>query len=184
LVGEEPPAQGGPAASASPAIELPKPAEGTKPLSRELQFAAVQKEYPQWQQITLRLSTPARGRPSAATPNPALNPPGGSNAERPSGPQPLNFIVKLPDAWPRTATTTAVMNPFTGDLLRRETFSDLTTGRQVRTWTRFLHTGEAVGWMGQTVAGMASLGGCVLVYTGFALAWRRFFGKRAPENGS
>jgi uncharacterized iron-regulated membrane protein len=89
--------------------------------------------------------------------------------------------VKLPDAWPRTATTTAVMNPFTGELLSRETFADLTTGRQIRTWTRFLHTGEAVGWAGQLIAGLASLGGCFLVYTGFALAWRRFFSKSPAD---
>jgi uncharacterized iron-regulated membrane protein len=71
------------------------------------------------------------------------------------------------------------VNPFTGDIIRRESFADLSTGRQVRTWTRFLHTGEALGWAGQAIAGLACLGGCFLVYTGFALAWRRFFGKPA-----
>jgi uncharacterized iron-regulated membrane protein len=76
------------------------------------------------------------------------------------------------------------MNPFTGEFLSRETFADLTPARQIRSWTRFLHTGEAVGWIGQAVAGLASLGGCFLVYTGFALAWRRFFGKRTSEDGS
>jgi uncharacterized iron-regulated membrane protein len=96
----------------------------------------------------------------------------------------LNFTVKLPGTWPRTATTTAVLNPFTGEFLSRETFADLTTARQIRSWTRFLHTGEAVGWIGQAIAGLASLGGCFLVYTGFALAWRRFFGKRTSETGS
>jgi sulfite reductase (NADPH) flavoprotein alpha-component len=39
---------------------------------------------------------------------------------------------------------------------------------------RGLHTGEALGFPGQTVAGLASLGGCFLVWTGFAMAWRRF----------
>ena len=33
---------------------------------------------------------------------------------------------------------------------------------------------EAAKYIG---AGLACLGGCVLVYTGFALSWRRFFGK-------
>jgi uncharacterized iron-regulated membrane protein len=74
------------------------------------------------------------------------------------------------------------LNPFTGDVLRREAFANLTAGRQLRSWTRFLHTGEALGWVGQLVAGLASLGGCVLVYTGVALAWRRFFGKRASPS--
>ena len=31
---------------------------------------------------------------------------------------------------------------------------------------------------GLALSGLACLGGCVLVYTGFALAWRRFFGGR------
>ena len=31
--------------------------------------------------------------------------------------------------------------------------------------------------VGQTIAGLASLGAAVLVYTGLALSWRRFFGK-------
>jgi uncharacterized iron-regulated membrane protein len=193
LVGETPPPPG-PPGGASTAVELPPPPAGARPLSRDAQFAAIQNEFPAWQQITLRLAAPGRGRPPAAgaanspaTPtttlassSPSAAPDRAARRERASGPQPLNFIIKLPDAWPRTATTTAVMNPFTGDLLRRETFGDLTTGRQVRTWTRFLHTGEALGWFGQLIAGLASLGGCFLVYTGFALSWRRFFGKKNP----
>ena len=93
----------------------------------------------------------------------------------------MTFVIKQPGAWPRTATTTAVMNPYTGAIIRQENFADQSTGRQIRSWTRFLHTGEALGWMGQAIAGLASLGGCFLVYTGFALAWRRFFVK-APAN--
>lgn len=43
-----------------------------------------------------------------------------------------------------------------------------------RAAARALHTGEAFGFAGQTVAGLASLGGCFLVWTGLAMAWRRF----------
>jgi uncharacterized iron-regulated membrane protein len=39
---------------------------------------------------------------------------------------------------------------------------------------RYLHTGEAFGVPGQLIAGLASVGGVLLVYTGYALAWRRF----------
>jgi uncharacterized iron-regulated membrane protein len=46
-------------------------------------------------------------------------------------------------------------------------------GQRARSWMRFAHTGEQYGIVGQTVAGIASLAACVLVYTGFALAWRR-----------
>lgn len=38
---------------------------------------------------------------------------------------------------------------------------------------RFAHTGEVAGVVGQTVAGLASLGGAFLVWTGISLALRR-----------
>ncbi|MBE2212367.1 MAG: PepSY domain-containing protein, partial [Opitutaceae bacterium] len=94
------------------------------------------------------------------------------------GPQPLTVTVREAGSWPRTATTTLTLNPFTGNVLRSEGFADLSTARQVRSWTRFLHTGQALGWGGQLVAGLACLGALFLVYTGFALSWRRFFAKR------
>ncbi|HEY1108093.1 MAG TPA: PepSY-associated TM helix domain-containing protein, partial [Opitutaceae bacterium] len=59
-------------------------------------------------------------------------------------------------------------------------YADMNAAQQVRSWTRFLHTGEAVGPLGQFLAGLACLGGVFLVYTGFALSWRRFFGKKPP----
>ena len=63
----------------------------------------------------------------------------------PRSPQPLTVTVRESGAWPRTATTTLTVNPFTGEVLKREGFGDFTTGRQIRTWTRFLHTGQALG---------------------------------------
>jgi len=39
-------------------------------------------------------------------------------------------------------------------------------------WMRFLHTGEAFGAAGKLVAGIASLGAAVLVWSGLALALR------------
>ena len=53
------------------------------------------------------------------------------------------------------------------------TFADNTAGRRARVVIRFLHTGEVLGIAGQTVAGLASLAGCLLVWSGLALAWRR-----------
>lgn len=172
LVGEEPPARG-PGAAATTAPELPPPAPGARSISREAQFAAIQSAFPDAQQITLRLATPGRGPAPQNRNTPADARP------RSNAPQPLTFIVKRPATWPRTATTTVTLNPFTGDLLRTESFADLSAGRQIRSWTRFLHTGEALGLGGQFIAGLASLGGCFLAYTGFALAWRRFFGKKS-----
>ena len=54
-----------------------------------------------------------------------------------------------------------------------ESFERLSAGRRARSWLRFAHTGEFYGLTGQTIAGIASLGGVFLVYTGFALAIRR-----------
>ena len=53
-------------------------------------------------------------------------------------------------------------------------FTSLNLGRQVRSWLRWIHTGEAAGWIGQLIAGVASTGAVVLVWTGLSLAWRRF----------
>lgn len=61
----------------------------------------------------------------------------------------------------------------TGEVTKWEPFAAGTAGRQARSWLRFLHTGEALGLLGQLVAGIASLGGTVLVWTGIALALRR-----------
>ncbi|ACB77829.1 PepSY-associated TM helix domain-containing protein [Opitutus terrae] len=178
LVGEEPPARQGPPGTGSPAVELPAPTTGAQPLSRDAQFAAVRAAFPDWEQITLRLSVPGSGVPGARITTSA-------SAQRTDAvalaAEPATFVVKTPPTWPRTATTTVTLNPFTGDVIRREAFSDQSAGRQLRSWTRFLHTGEALGWAGQLAAGAASLGGCFLVYTGLALSWRRFFGKRGAK---
>ena len=61
-----------------------------------------------------------------------------------------------------------------GLVQRDEPFSSQTPGRRIRSIMRFAHTGEVLGVFGQTVAGVASLGGVVLVWTGCALALRRF----------
>jgi uncharacterized iron-regulated membrane protein len=50
-------------------------------------------------------------------------------------------------------------------------------GQRARVWLRFVHTGEQYGLIGQTLAGLASLATCLLIYTGVALAWRRLFGQ-------
>jgi uncharacterized iron-regulated membrane protein len=58
-------------------------------------------------------------------------------------------------------------------VLKRQRYADLDAGRRARGWARFLHTGEAFGVAGQTVALLVSLAGAGLVWTGLALALRR-----------
>jgi uncharacterized iron-regulated membrane protein len=60
-------------------------------------------------------------------------------------------------------------------VMKSEGFEQLTLGRRARSWLRFVHTGEFYGLTGQTIAGIVTAGGAVLVYTGLSLALRRFF---------
>lgn len=60
-------------------------------------------------------------------------------------------------------------------MLRRSSVYDLPFAQMMRSLNRTLHTGEAGGILGQTLAFLACIGGLVLVYTGFALSFRRFF---------
>lgn len=69
---------------------------------------------------------------------------------------------------------TLTLDRKTGEVTKWEPFSSLTTGRQIRSFLRFTHTGEVGGVIGQTIAGIISLGAVVLVWTGLALSWRRF----------
>jgi uncharacterized iron-regulated membrane protein len=68
---------------------------------------------------------------------------------------------------------TLTVNRATGEVEKWETFDALSPGRRLRSWLRFAHTGEIYGLTGQTLAGLVSFGGAVLVYTGIALALRR-----------
>ncbi|KCZ85976.1 PepSY-associated TM helix domain-containing protein [Hyphomonas adhaerens MHS-3] len=49
---------------------------------------------------------------------------------------------------------------------------------KARRYLRFVHTGEIYGLIGQTLAGLASIAGMVLVYTGISLAIRRLIRMR------
>jgi uncharacterized iron-regulated membrane protein len=169
-VGETPPA-----ANAAPAADfkIDRPADTTK-LTYAAVLARLQTEHPLWTEITLREGLPARrGAPAAASATPAPTEP-----KRPRGPQPYSATLKADDGAPHFATTQVVLNPFTGETLDRAGYAELSPGRRVRLWLRHLHTGYALGWPGQFVAGLACLAACVLVYTGFALSWRRFFTRR------
>jgi uncharacterized iron-regulated membrane protein len=61
----------------------------------------------------------------------------------------------------------------TGAVVKVQTFADTPEAQRLRGITRFLHTGEVLGFWGQTIAGLASLAALFMVWTGFALSWRR-----------
>ena len=92
---------------------------------------------------------------------------------------PWSFTVDEGYAGQPQLRGTLTVDRETGEVARWETFDSFDAGRRFRTWLRFVHTGEYYGLAGQTIAGIASAGGAVLVYTGLALAWRRFWTWRA-----
>ncbi|MCC6265724.1 MAG: PepSY domain-containing protein [Bryobacterales bacterium] len=154
-----PPAQrgpggpGGPAGDSSPKKVIPW---------SEADFAALDgtflKAYaePDWQTLSLRVP-PKPGAPLTAS------------VSRGGGGQPqLRETLTLQSGAGGEGAVSAAA------IVKREGFADQSLGRRIRTWMRFVHTGEYYGFAGQTLAGIASAAGVLLVYSGFALTIRRF----------
>lgn len=154
------------AAPASPAGRAPA---GGTPSAPDLFAAAIEATYPNWQSISLRAPRAHERRrdappPSAASPGP--RPP-------PSAPF-SSASVWLPDGAPRFAPVQVTLDA-TGRIDSAEGYEAMNAGRKLRSWLRFLHTGEALGVVGKTLAAAACLAALVLVWTGIALAARRAF---------
>ena len=60
------------------------------------------------------------------------------------------------------------------EVVKWEPYAEKNSAVRARSWMRFLHTGESLGLTGQIIGFIACIGGAFLVYTGFALAFRRF----------
>jgi uncharacterized iron-regulated membrane protein len=167
LAGETPPAPvTGPAAPgpATPAPAAPAaPAVASMPiLTPDALLATAQKFSPDWAQIVLRFNPPL-------TPAPAKQP----------VPKTFSVQVKEQHPWPPFSVNTLVLDAVTGEVKRTDGYATMSSGTRARRWIRLLHSGEALGPFVQFLSGLACLGGCLLVYTGFALSWRRFFSPKA-----
>lgn len=103
---------------------------------------------PSWQILTLRLAGPRKA--------------------------PLTFTLDRAERGRPDLRTTVTIDRATAEVVKVERFSEQNAGRRLRTWLRWIHTGEAGGVIGQTLAGAVSLGAVFLVYTGIALSLRRF----------
>jgi len=69
---------------------------------------------------------------------------------------------------------TLTIDRITGNQVKWETFANYGLGFKIRILSRVFHTGEVGGMFVQALAGLVSLCGALLVYTGFALSLRRF----------
>ncbi len=110
-------------------------------------WSTAQRQIPAWRTMTTRLATSANA-PIVLTVDEGY---GGQPQKR----------------------TTLTVDRATATVAKAELFENLSAGRRLRSWLRFAHTGEIYGLTGQTIAGLATAGGAVLVYTGIALALRR-----------
>lgn len=98
---------------------------------------------------------------------------------------PVTLLIQEPSAPHMFARSQLTLNRTSAEIVKWEPYGAASAGRKLRLWMRGLHTGEALGFIGQTVAGLASFGGCFLVWTGVAMAWRRFrYRKRDVEDAN
>jgi uncharacterized iron-regulated membrane protein len=94
---------------------------------------------------------------------------------------PVQFAIDRSDGGRPQARSTLTLTR-SGEVAAYETFAAQTPARRLRSLMRFAHTGEVLGLPGQFIAGAASAGGVVLVWTGLALAWRRALGWMRRRN--
>jgi uncharacterized iron-regulated membrane protein len=86
---------------------------------------------------------------------------------------PVVFAIDKGDGGQPQHRSTLTLSRATGEVVSFEAFADQSLGRRLRSISRFAHTGEVLGLPGQTIAGLATAGSVVLVWTGIALSLRR-----------
>lgn len=109
-----------------------------------LLWAQAEKRAPGWRSISQRLS----GSPS----------------------MPVTFSIDFGDGTRPDLISRLTLDRKTGEVLRWQTYETESSGQQIRSWVRWIHTGEAGGIMGQTVAVLTSIGSILLVTTGISMA--------------
>jgi uncharacterized iron-regulated membrane protein len=97
----------------------------------------------------------------------------------PRGNGPVSVTMSDAGYWNPFARSQLTLDARTADMVRWEPYAATSRGQKLRGWMRFAHTGELGGLAGQIVAGLACVGGAFLVWTGLALALRRFLAWRS-----
>lgn len=146
-MGESPPAPAGPAPEARRRSAAPERAAPLVPARLDRLVARAEERVEGWRSIAITL-------PRTET-------------------DPVAFAIDAGDGGEPQKRATLALDPVSGDELRWESFASQTPGRRARSILRFAHTGEVLGMAGQIVAGLASAGAAVLVFTGLSLALRR-----------
>ncbi len=104
---------------------------------------------------------------------------GGSGQSRGSGRGSSGTIsIKEKGQWFPLSPSRLLMNPRNGEILASSDVKEWTFRQKIRASIRGMHTGEAGLLPGKIIAFLGCAAGLMLVYTGFALSWRRFFGKK------
>ena len=68
---------------------------------------------------------------------------------------------------------TYLVDRHTGEVIDTYEYAERPLSQTIVAWIRYAHTGEAFGFVGQTIAGLVSITTLVMVWTGLALAYRR-----------
>jgi uncharacterized iron-regulated membrane protein len=152
MVGEEPPQQGGRGGGGGEGRQRGESERAAEepPSVAGLNglWAVAEKQVPDWRTINVRIPTSNRA--------------------------PVVFAIDKGDGGQPQHRSTLTLNRATREVVSFEAFSDQSLGRRLRSISRFAHTGEVLGLPGQTIAGLATAGAVVLVWTGIALTVRRF----------
>jgi uncharacterized iron-regulated membrane protein len=91
---------------------------------------------------------------------------------------PVTLMVSRGDFGQRTLSSYVTVDQASHRIVKIRAWENEEAGNRARAIARLGHSGEIVGPWGQVLALGACLAGIVLVYTGFALSWRRFFFRR------
>jgi uncharacterized iron-regulated membrane protein len=110
-------------------------------------WATAEKQAPGWKSLSLRLPV---GKEGAA------------------------FTIDEGTSWNIFGRSSLTVDPKTAAVTKWEPYGAQNSGRQLRSWFRFTHTGESGGLVGQIIGFIACIGGAFLVFTGISLALRRF----------
>ena len=154
VYGEQPPSRGGPGpgrdSRSGPQTAGSLPAAAAQYLSLDALFASARDYMADtggWRQISLSIP--------------------GENDTR------ISFAIDQGNGGQPHLRHNLVLARDSGQVVEWQPFDSQSPGRQTRSIVRFLHTGEALGIWGQTVAGLVSFTSLLMVWTGLALAWRR-----------